>query len=77
MVTSEERMKILKMIQEGTISAEQGMQLLESLQEPKKTPIQLFNLTLLPLVKYRVGSGCVLPIPIPVKYASMCVCRLM
>lgn len=33
MATEEERMKILKMIQEGKISAEQGVQLLEALDE--------------------------------------------
>lgn len=33
MATVEERMKILKMIQEGRISAEQGVQLLEALEE--------------------------------------------
>ena len=33
MATEEERMKILKMIQEGRISAEQGVQLLEVLDE--------------------------------------------
>lgn len=42
MVTSEERLKILRMIQEGKISAEQGIQLLEALEGPKtansKTP---------------------------------------
>lgn len=35
MVTSEERLKILRMIQEGKISAEQGIQLLEALDGPK------------------------------------------
>jgi len=39
MATSEERLKILKMIQEGTITAEEGMQLLKALEEPvKKQP---------------------------------------
>lgn len=33
MATAEERIKILKMIQEGRISAEQGVQLLEALEE--------------------------------------------
>lgn len=33
MTTSEERMKILTMIQDGTISAEEGMRLLETLEE--------------------------------------------
>ena len=36
MATEEERMKVLKMIQEGTISAEQGLQLLEALDEGAK-----------------------------------------
>ncbi len=34
MATSEERLKILKMIQEGKISAEEGIQLLEMLDAP-------------------------------------------
>lgn len=42
MVTSEERMKILKMIKDGKISAEEGSQLLTALsqrsEKPKKTP---------------------------------------
>jgi hypothetical protein len=33
MATAEERMQILKMIQEGKISAEQGVQLLEAVEE--------------------------------------------
>lgn len=33
MTTSEERMKILTMIQDGTITAEEGMRLLETLDE--------------------------------------------
>ena len=41
MVTSEERMKILKMIKDGKISAEEGSQLLTALsqrsEKPKKT----------------------------------------
>jgi hypothetical protein len=41
MTTSEERMKILTMIQEGTITAEEGMRLLETLEEtPQKTAAQ-------------------------------------
>jgi hypothetical protein len=36
MATTEERIKILKLIQDGKISAEQGVQLLEALQEPLK-----------------------------------------
>jgi hypothetical protein len=36
MATEEERIKVLKMIQEGTISAEQGLQLLEALDEGVK-----------------------------------------
>jgi hypothetical protein len=36
MATSEERLKILKMIEEGKISVEQGMQLLESIGTEKK-----------------------------------------
>jgi len=42
MVTSEERMKILKMINDGKITAEEGSQLLSTLtqrsEKPKKTP---------------------------------------
>ena len=36
MATSEERLKILKMIQEGKITAEEGMQLFKALEEPAK-----------------------------------------
>jgi hypothetical protein len=36
MVTSEERMKILKMIQEGKITAEEGAKLLGALRESRK-----------------------------------------
>ena len=36
MATVEERMKILTMIQDGTISAEEGMRLLETIEEPQK-----------------------------------------
>lgn len=38
MATSEERLRILKMVQEGKISAEEGMQLLESLASSVPTP---------------------------------------
>ena len=40
MATSEERLKILKMIQEGKISAEQGMQLLEAVRSGNKAGAQ-------------------------------------
>ena len=36
MATSEERLKILKMIQEGKITAEEGMQLFKALEESAK-----------------------------------------
>jgi Asp-tRNA(Asn)/Glu-tRNA(Gln) amidotransferase B subunit len=36
MATTEERVKILKLVQDGKISADQGVQLLEALQEPNK-----------------------------------------
>ncbi|MEN6434914.1 MAG: hypothetical protein ABFD14_07580 [Anaerolineaceae bacterium] len=36
MPSSEERMQVLKMIQQGTISAEQGLQLLTALEEKPK-----------------------------------------
>jgi hypothetical protein len=36
MVTEEERLKILKMVQENKITADQAVKLLEALQEPKK-----------------------------------------
>jgi hypothetical protein len=36
MATTEERVKILKLVQDGKISAEQGVQLLEALQDPLK-----------------------------------------
>ena len=39
MTTSEERMRILQMIQEGKISAEEGAKLLEALGKSKKPPV--------------------------------------
>jgi hypothetical protein len=36
MTTVEERMKILTMIQDGTITAEEGMRLLETIEEPQQ-----------------------------------------
>jgi len=38
MATAEERMEILKMVQSGQISAEEGARLLEALQETGQTP---------------------------------------
>jgi hypothetical protein len=38
MASSEERLKILRMIEEGKISVDQGMQLLESIGPEKKAP---------------------------------------
>jgi hypothetical protein len=38
MATAEERMRILKMIDEGKISAEEGAKLLSALSEPKRGP---------------------------------------
>ncbi len=38
MATSEERLNILKMIQENKISAEEGMRLLELLEHPPSSP---------------------------------------
>jgi hypothetical protein len=38
MATSEERLKILKMINEGKINAEEGARLLSALSEAQKTP---------------------------------------
>ena len=38
MATTEERMKILKMVEEGKISAEDGARLLAALTESRKTP---------------------------------------
>lgn len=40
MVTSEERMRILRMIQEGKITAEEGAKLLAALRESRKEPHQ-------------------------------------
>ncbi len=40
MATSEERLKILKMIQEGKITAEQGMKLLEALGQTTRPGVQ-------------------------------------
>jgi hypothetical protein len=39
MTTSEERMRILQMIQEGKITAEEGAKLLEALGKSKKPPV--------------------------------------
>jgi hypothetical protein len=39
MTTSEERMRILQMIQEGKITAEEGAKLLEALGKTKKPPV--------------------------------------
>jgi hypothetical protein len=39
MATAEERIKILKMIEEGKISAEDGAKLLAALAESRKTPV--------------------------------------
>ncbi len=36
MATTEERVKILKLVQDGKINADQGVQLLEALQDPLK-----------------------------------------
>lgn len=47
MTTAEERLKILKMIQDGTINAEEGAKLLKALtsssqkQQSRRTPIQV------------------------------------
>lgn len=38
MATSEERVKILRMIEEGKITAEEGAKLLSALQESRKSP---------------------------------------
>lgn len=43
MATTEERMKILKMIEEGKISAGEGAKLLSALSSPKKKPIPGFS----------------------------------
>ena len=40
MATTEERVKILKLVQDGKISADQGVQLLEALQDPLKSKIE-------------------------------------
>ncbi len=50
MVTSEERMRILKMIQEGKITAEEGAKLLAALRESRKEPRP-------PSVSGRVNKG--------------------
>lgn len=39
MATAEERMRILRMVEEGKISAEQGAKLLEALREGRRSPI--------------------------------------
>jgi hypothetical protein len=38
--TAEERLRILRLIQDGKISAEEGMQLLDSLKEPSRSTAQ-------------------------------------
>lgn len=43
MATPEERMRVLKMIQDGIISAEDGVKLLESLESTSKTAGQVRN----------------------------------
>jgi hypothetical protein len=48
MATSEERLKILKMIQEGKISAEEGMKLLEALGQATKSATAAPRADLLP-----------------------------
>ncbi len=48
MATSEERLEILKMIQEGKINADQGMQLLEALGQSGKAAAQTFRTDPLP-----------------------------
>lgn len=50
MVTSEERLKILKMIDEGKISADEGAKLLAALGESRKTARK-------PLVSTRLGGA--------------------
>jgi hypothetical protein len=45
MATVEERMKILKMIEEGKITAEDGAKLLAALAESRKTPSAPLSLT--------------------------------
>jgi len=39
MATAEERMRILRMVEEGKISAEQGAKLLEALREGRRSPV--------------------------------------
>src|SRR3990172_10408870 len=46
MATVEERMKILKMIEEGKISAEDGAKLLAALAESRRTPSPTPGMTL-------------------------------
>lgn len=50
MVTSEERMRILRMIQEGKITAEEGAKLLAALRESRKE-------TRPPISPGRIGKG--------------------
>jgi hypothetical protein len=38
MATNEERLKIMKLIQDGKINAEEAMELLEALENPKNSP---------------------------------------
>ncbi len=40
MATNEERLKIMKLVQDGKISAEEAIELLEALENPKKSPVE-------------------------------------
>jgi hypothetical protein len=46
MATTEERMKILKMIQEGKITAEEGAKLLAALKESRKSNVGRANVSM-------------------------------
>jgi DUF4097 and DUF4098 domain-containing protein YvlB len=50
MATTEERMRILRMIQEGKITAEEGSKLLAALRESRKEPRTVINTS-------RTGKG--------------------
>ncbi len=55
MATAEERMRILRMVEEGKISAEQGRRLLEALQEDGRPCAACFST---PEPVRRAGCGC-------------------
>jgi hypothetical protein len=67
MATTEEKVKILKLIEDGKISADQGVQLLEALQDPRKDKAP-GGLGLPKAPRRRAGSGSASPTPTQERY---------